>query len=443
MPLGPKDPETRKRAWLTAGFAAAGLLFMPFLVWLILPAPPKIALPLLLAATYEAPPPRARPTFSPQPASAPVEVTKPAEEPTAGAVRGRVMGPDGRPVGRAWVGCNERDTSTVSDHDGSFELPTAAVGCVAVARKAGFGTSASVTLKAGDERNNTFELKGGGRIEGVVVDEKGNPVPKFMLAVEKFIGAEGDDEGSNGRARTVENDKGQFTMESVTPGKYMLSVSAEGRPPAKSETMEVEPGRSVTGVRIVLAKGALLSGKVTDAGTRQPIAGARVALDSITSSGVSSIPSVKSDESGAYTLEGVPVSGPFSIRVDKDGYRARIVSGLQTRGSAQITSDVQLQPLGDGVAGDSELAGIGAILGPAPSSYGVLVIATTPDGPAARAGLQRLDWIIRIDGESTESLTLVDCIQRLRGEAGTRVSVSLKRGTQELVFNLTRAVVVR
>jgi len=446
MAVGPKDFALRNRAWLTAALVSFGLLFMPFLAWLVLPAPPRIQIPQVLAATDEdePPPPPARNVAPPPRAARPVETASPTEE--AGAVRGRVLGPDGAPVPRAWVGCTDKgdkDVSTVTELDGSFELPAQAVGCVAVARKPGFGASVHVTLRAGEARGNTFELRGGGNIKGVVVDEKGAPIPKFMLAVEKFVGADGDDEGSNGRARNVEDEKGAFEMTNVTPGKYVLSVSSEGRPPAKSEALEVEAGRSVTGVRIVLAAGALLSGTVTDADTRKPVAGARVALDSLTSSGVSSIPSVKTDENGAYSLEGVPPAGPFSIRVEKDGYRSRIVSGLQARGSSQMTSDVALQPRGEGTTGDSELGGIGLILGPQPSAFGAMVLGLTPDGPASQGGLQRHDYITRIDGATTDEMTLPDCIQRLRGEPGTRVALTVKRGDQELQFTLTRAVVVR
>lgn len=440
MSSGTTEPVLRNRAWLMAALVFGAMLVVPFLGWLILPAPPTIAIPTASAAAEE---PAARPARKPvDSAPSPARTSAPTPVASAGTVHGRVIGPDRSPVMRAWIGCTDKDVSTVTEPDGSFDLPGEADGCSAIARKPGFGASQPVTLRSSNERANTLTLRAGGRIEGSVVDEQGAPIPKFMLAVEKFIGSDGDDEGSNGRARTVENEKGEFTMESATPGKYVLSVSVEGRPPARSSLFEVESGRPVTGIQITVTKGAALTGTITDAATRKPIAGARVELDSVTSSGVSSIPSVTTDDSGAYTLEGAPTSGPFSIRVTKDGYRTRIVSGLSARGATPMTADVQLVVKGEG-GGDSEFGGIGAILGPIPDSLGAVILATTKDGPAERAGLTRMDRILRIDSTPAEGLTLMDCIQRLRGEPGTKVAVWVKRGEQELQFTVTRETVVR
>ena len=88
-----------------------------------------------------------------------------------------------------------------------------------------------------------------------------------------------------------------------------------------------------------------------------------------------------------------------------------------------------------------EMSGIGASL-----SQGARFVEVTmvlPGGPAEAAGVQVGDRIERIDGRSAESLSVNDCVQRLRGPEGTRVSVTLGRGSQHIDLTITRARIER
>ena len=60
--------------------------------------------------------------------------------------------------------------------------------------------------------------------------------------------------------------------------------------------------------------------------------------------------------------------------------------------------------------------------------------------PAALAGIQPLDRIVAVDGEITEHMTLDEILYRLRGEIGTRVTLSVLRKGQAkaLEFELLR-----
>jgi C-terminal peptidase prc len=76
----------------------------------------------------------------------------------------------------------------------------------------------------------------------------------------------------------------------------------------------------------------------------------------------------------------------------------------------------------------------------------MIVSELTPKGPADQAGLQRGDEVVRIDGRSTVSMPISEATRRVRGEAGTQVSLTVRRtdrqGARELNLGLTRAEVV-
>ncbi|MFO0591997.1 MAG: MXAN_5808 family serine peptidase [Polyangiaceae bacterium] len=55
------------------------------------------------------------------------------------------------------------------------------------------------------------------------------------------------------------------------------------------------------------------------------------------------------------------------------------------------------------------------------------VMNPMPETPAGRAGLKRLDRIVKINNESTLNMPLEDAVRRLRGEPGTKVTVWVTR----------------
>ncbi|RMH73794.1 MAG: S41 family peptidase [Gemmatimonadetes bacterium] len=63
--------------------------------------------------------------------------------------------------------------------------------------------------------------------------------------------------------------------------------------------------------------------------------------------------------------------------------------------------------------------------------------------PAFKAGIQAGDRIVAIDGEPTQDLTIDECVDRLRGDPGTIVVMTVEReGFDEPIeFRLTRAVI--
>ncbi len=71
------------------------------------------------------------------------------------------------------------------------------------------------------------------------------------------------------------------------------------------------------------------------------------------------------------------------------------------------------------------------------------VVSPIEDTPAFRAGIQAGDQILKIDGESTKNLTLMDSVKRLRGPRGTKVTITIMREgfSKPREFTLTRDVI--
>jgi hypothetical protein len=422
-----------------------GLLLVPLGAWWLVPtATPAGRTPS--GATGASTPPTDDESDEGEPAEAPAAPStrpEPAPRPEPNdpdraerTVRGRVVDGDGRPVESAWVGCAKRqEIFATSDRDGRFELPAGADGCEAYASHPELGRSPNVTLSAGTD--NRIELPSPGAIAGCVVDETSRPVAAYLIAVESFEPAHPDSERFGGGSRSIEHPQGAFEIKGLAAGKYVLVVSSAGRPPARSDRIEVEAGRTTSGVRITLPRGGSVVGTVVDRETKLPIEGVRVRLDGATTTGANAIAAVLSDAQGAYTLDGVP-DGPFSVRFTHPEYRERIVP-LVGQSGAPLRTTTDLAPRGDGPA--SELSGIGATL--AQGAGFVTVAGVIGGGPAARAGMQAGDRIERIDGRSAEGYTVSQCVQLLRGPEGSTVNVTLGRGGSTVELTITRAMVTR
>ncbi|HYC45638.1 MAG TPA: S41 family peptidase [Burkholderiales bacterium] len=60
----------------------------------------------------------------------------------------------------------------------------------------------------------------------------------------------------------------------------------------------------------------------------------------------------------------------------------------------------------------------------------VRVLEPMPNTPAARAGLQSGDFIVGLDGEPVQGMTLQDAMSRMRGVPGTAITLTIRRATR-------------
>ena len=88
-----------------------------------------------------------------------------------------------------------------------------------------------------------------------------------------------------------------------------------------------------------------------------------------------------------------------------------------------------------------EFGGVGIVIGV--RDDWITVISPIDDTPAALAGIKARDRIIEIDGQSTEGFTTMDAVKLIRGEVGTDITLTIKRGSSEepMRFTITRGII--
>ncbi len=84
---------------------------------------------------------------------------------------------------------------------------------------------------------------------------------------------------------------------------------------------------------------------------------------------------------------------------------------------------------------EGHFGGIGIVIQP-----DLTVVSPIKGTPGERVGIQPGDVIIAIDGESTENMTQTEAVQKMRGEPGTRVRITIMREGEEqpLEFEIIR-----
>jgi len=90
-----------------------------------------------------------------------------------------------------------------------------------------------------------------------------------------------------------------------------------------------------------------------------------------------------------------------------------------------------------------EFTGVGIEIGLRGKKKELTVISPMEDTPASRIGIRSGDVIVAVDGESTAGFTIADAAERIRGEPGTEVKLSIRRhGYDEPIdYTISREVI--
>lgn len=80
--------------------------------------------------------------------------------------------------------------------------------------------------------------------------------------------------------------------------------------------------------------------------------------------------------------------------------------------------------------------GIGAELGKNGSQLSIMSVIA--DSPAEKAGLQKNDVILKVNGEDTSTMTVGSAVTKIRGDKGTSVKLTILRGDATKEYSITR-----
>lgn len=213
-------------------------------------------------------------------------------------------------------------------------------------------------------------------------------------------------------------------------GPWELSLEVQGR--GRSAPARIDVTAAGADVRLSLEASLTISGTVKDAATQLPIDGAQIEAFS-GEWGRGYRVAVVSDARGQFVLPPVPRSATIVVR--RDGYQRqwrRAIDGARWDvAMVRAAPDAPPQP-----SDSTQFEGVGMVLDA--RSGPVLVSQVNEGGPAERAGVQKGDVVLAVDGMLTAGLPLDQVVARIRGPAGTLVRIKFQRGGQEFELTIRR-----
>ncbi|MEH1906143.1 S41 family peptidase [Nostoc sp.] len=130
------------------------------------------------------------------------------------------------------------------------------------------------------------------------------------------------------------------------------------------------------------------------------------------------------------------ISRSYSSKKQAYGAIQEMVAKLGDR-YTEFFDPQEYQALNNDLSGN--LSGVGLELAQNEKTKALTVIAPIEGTPAFKAGILPEDVIVQINGQRTQGMKIEDAVKRIIGPVGTKVVLTIQRGSQSQIFKLTRA----
>lgn len=127
--------------------------------------------------------------------------------------------------------------------------------------------------------------------------------------------------------------------------------------------------------------------------------------------------------------------GDVDVDVLRDAAADAMVQAMGDRWSYYMTEE-EYESYKEQMA--NSYVGIGVTVELDPQGRGAKVIQVAAGGPAEAAGILPEDVIVQVEGENCAGIPLADMSSLIRGEAGTKVSITVLRGEESLDISVER-----
>lgn len=160
----------------------------------------------------------------------------------------------------------------------------------------------------------------------------------------------------------------------------------------------------------------------------------------LTLAGVSFLPgSGQSKLEQLEALIGEKYIGEADMTALEDAAAAAMITATGDRWSYYIPAS-QYQAYQE--QSENAYVGVGITIQEAEDSQGFLIISVNPEGPAAEAGIQPGDLLIMVEDEDVRGISMDAVKNKVKGEAGTDVKLTVLRGGEHRYITVERRQVL-